>query len=86
MCGQVHKEGKDRMREILLRFEGDEDGEKRAAGLIQEAAFRTLEQEKMSVKNFVNVSVNPAPPPAARTGGTLQVPNFMKKHMDRRNV
>lgn len=74
------------MREILLRFEGDEDGEKRAAGLIQEAAFRTLEQEKMCVKNFVNVTIPPAPQLPAQTGGVLQIPNFMKKRIDRRDV
>ena len=32
------------MREIMLVFEGNEINEKRAAVLIQEAAFRVLEQ------------------------------------------
>lgn len=70
------------MREILLRFEGNEEGEERAAGLIQEAAFRVLGQEKMWVMNFVNATMAPTPQPPARTGGILQVPDFMKKRTD----
>lgn len=74
------------MREILLRFEGDEDGEKRAAGLIQDAAFRTLEQEKMCVKNFVNVTIAPAPQLTVQTGGILQIPEFMKRRKNKPTV
>lgn len=74
------------MREILLRFEGKEDGEERAAGMIQEAVFRALEKEKMCVKNFVNVTIAPAPQPPVQTGGVLQIPDFMRKRRDKRNV
>lgn len=34
MYGQMRKEGKDRMREVLLVFEGNDINEKRAAVLI----------------------------------------------------
>lgn len=74
------------MKQILLRFEGNEDGEERAAGMIQEAVFRVLDQEKMCVKSFANITINPAPQPPVRTGGILQVPNFMKKRRDKRTV
>ncbi len=68
------------MREILLRFEGNEINEKRAAELIQREVFRVLEQERMNIKNFVNIAREPAPAEPVRTGGILQVPDFMKKH------
>lgn len=67
------------MREIMLVFEGNEINEKRAAVLIQEAAFRVLDQEKMNVRNFVNITREPAPAAPVRSGGILQVPDFMKK-------
>lgn len=76
------------MRQILLRFEGNEDGEERAAGMIQEAVFRVLDQEKMCVKSFANFTINPVPQPhvRARAGGMLQIPEFMKRRMDKRSV
>lgn len=74
------------MREILLRFEGNEDGEERAAGMIQEAAFRVLEQEKLCVKNFINVTIAPVQQPPVWTGGILQIPEFMKRRRDKRTI
>lgn len=74
------------MKQILLRFEGNENGEERAAGMIQETVFRVLDQEKMCVKSFVNVTINPAPQPTFQTGGILQIPEFMKKRRNKRNV
>lgn len=69
-----------------MRFEGDEDGEKRAAGLIQEAVFRMLEQEKMCVKNFVNVTITPEPQTSFQTDAVLQIPEFMKKRMNKQKT
>lgn len=67
------------MREMLLIFEGNEIGEKRAADLIQNEVFRVLREEKMNIKNFVNITREPAPAAPVRSGGILQVPEFMRK-------
>ena len=42
------------MREIVLVFEGHEDSEKKAADIIQEAIFKALSQERMSIRQFTN--------------------------------
>ena len=67
------------MREIMLVFEGNEINEKRAAVLIQEEAFRVLDQENMNVRNFVNITREAAPAAPVWSGGILQVPDFLKK-------
>lgn len=67
------------MREMLLIFEGNAADEERAAELIQGVVFKVLEQENMNVKNFVNIEREPAPTAPIRSGGILQVPEFMRK-------
>lgn len=74
------------MREMLLIFEGNEIGEKRAAELIQKAIFQLLDQERMHVKNFVNIAREPVMQVQVRTEGILQIPEFMKKSRDKRTV
>lgn len=74
------------MREILLVFEGDAAGEERAAGLIQETVSRVLKQEKMNVKNFVNIARKPMPQAQVRTDGILQIPEFMKRRKNKPTV
>lgn len=74
------------MREMLLVFEGNETGEKRAADLIQQGVLEVLAQEKMNIKNFVNIAREPVPVPPVHKSGVLQIPDFMRKRRDNHTI
>lgn len=72
------------MREIILIFEGHEDSEKKAADSIQEAIFKALNQERMSIRQFANqqkeIKSKVAIGSPAQVGKELDIPPFLRKY------